>query len=1467
MKKILFFAALVLGLASCSTDPEDLNVVVGGERDVMLNVSLPEATRSASNAGFDFTDFENNTNYDLRYILEIRYNGHVSRTVKTAESTSVSFPVRLAPGREYDFTVWADLVLEGSEDDLCYNTNVDGAGLTNITFKEWTPNNELRDAYYGKATLTEEQSITNLGTIELTRPFAKVRVISTDIADVRKFNIEPKSVSVQYLNKVYTSFNAVDGVAGTPAANQTVSAEYATAKYDDFDTPEATLFADYIFVPEDGTIQFSMDVKTDDNASIKATSFTTPIAVEKNKLTTIKGAVLTEGGDVTIKIENGLGELETINLVDTATTLQEIINNTPDGESANITLGGDIDLNDLLTAGTLSTRAAEPTYGLIIPAGKSVVLDLKGFTISQSKTQTAAYSMIENLGTLTIKDDSANKTGKISYADNGQGGNYVSNTIHNSGLLTIEGGIVENNSSATVASNGFPHPIDNSGTLVINDGTFTNNANYSSMRIWCTTDDDTIVTINGGTFNGSIDFQTPSASANKGTLTINGGTFNADTYTKCAVRLLGFGTDVDEMNGYILGGHFNGAIALKKYINGEFNSKVFDITAGTFTTEAKEGTNIALVNDDYAWVETENGLWTVALKNVIAKIGEVEYRTLQKAFDAVEEGANTIVLVDDVNVNAAVVLAEGKTATLDLNGFNISHSDVENKYAFNNHGTLIIKDSKGGGSINARGIYNGYGEGAENVATAKIIVESGVINAKGTNGGAAIFNYGVVEVKGGKFESNGGYGLNNQSGASMTITGGEIRGGIYNCGTLSIDGENTSVYQHLSGKHAIYNWSATATIDNGAFDSESGNELILADGENSSVTINGGTFDKTAKSWLMGAATGKNITFVINGGTFRGYVNQPEMTVDTFRPYGDPFVVCGGNFNFNPTQWLSDGYAAEEDNGIWTVVKAYDITEEGATIYSVAGMFWFANEVNVNGNGFSGKTVKLANDIDLKNAEWTPIGNSTYSFQGTFDGQDHKIANLLITGNKSNVGLFGVTTNGEIKNLVVENAKVSGDLNVAVVAGNPYTSKYNNITVQGHVEINGFSYVGAVGGKNAYANWTDITVNVDETSYVNANSIEGSKAYRTYVGGVCGFNGEGGHSFTNITSNIDVKGSTCDVGGLFGIAHYGNQFENCSCSGDIEIYAAEAEVAQEIGGIAGVWNNGGADVVFTNCKFTGTLKTNIAVDFYYGGLVGKPYSATGPGKLIIDGYEMVANGVGMKEGEYYVFNANGLATLNEMMANKTAGANTVVNLNADINFEGKTWTPVDSHADTAFSFKELNGNGHTIYNLTINGQAMFKRFAGSGDVTVKNITFDNATVNSTAINSSILTVQTYQNVLLDNVDVKNSTINGGYKVAPLIGTVYNESSSTITATLKNCDVENVTVKATSYDFCTTGMVAFVYADDNDTIEFENCTVKDVKLMAPNDSYKAHAAIYTTGSESLYNEAEGVTVTNVTFEAL
>ena len=385
------------------------------------------------------------------------------------------------------------------------------------------------------------------------------------------------------------------------------------------------------------------------------------------------------------------------------------------------------------------------------------------------------------------------------------------------------------------------------------------------------------------------------------------------------------------------------------------------------------------------------------------------------------------------------------------------------------------------------------------------------------------------------------------------------------------------------------------------------------------ATFDGCTFVANGKSGYNGANLWGNTTMINTEFTFDGTASTEWVD------------LCGaddGSYTFNgctvcgkPMPIETIGVYTENPNDVditFNGVK-YENYKTSTFISTSEELAIFATQVN-EGENFKGKKVYLLSDIDLAGNEWTPIGNSTNQFQGTFDGNNKTISNLVITGNNSNVGLFGMTTNGEIKNLTVNNAKVSGYLNVAVVAGTPYTSKYTNINVTGHVEVNGFAYVGAVGGKNAYANWTDVTVDVDETSYVNANSVENGTAYRTYVGGVCGFNGEGGHSFTNISSNIDVTGSTIDVGGLFGIAHYGNNFVNCSCSGDVEITAAaEAADAEEIGGIAGVWNNGGADVTFDGCSFTGTLKTNITegVDLSDNTIVGKAYSASGTGKLII----------------------------------------------------------------------------------------------------------------------------------------------------------------------------------------------------------------------------------------------------------
>ena len=373
------------------------------------------------------------------------------------------------------------------------------------------------------------------------------------------------------------------------------------------------------------------------------------------------------------------------------------------------------------------------------------------------------------------------------------------------------------------------------------------------------------------------------------------------------------------------------------------------------------------------------------------------------------------------------------------------------------------------------------------------------------------------------------------------------------------------------------------------------------------------------------------------------------------------------------------------------------------------------------GNG-AGKTVELLCDVDLDGQEWTPIGTSANPFNGTFDGQGHTISNLVINGgsnsnlvinggSNSNQGFFGTTQNGEIKNVTFNNAKVTGRLNVGVVAGTPYTSKYTNVKVTGHVEVNGMAYVGGVGGKNAYANWTDITVDVDEDSYVNANSVENGTAYRTYVGGVIGFNGEGGHTFKNISSNIKVIGSTCDIGGVFGIAHYNNKFENITFTGAVEA----PEGAEEVGGIAGVWHNEeGTSVTFTDCTSTGTVKVGEVETT--GSIVGGAYNAANEteensGSLIIDGVEAWLKVAQVGEVKYL--------TLAEAVAAVTE--NTTITMLADVELTSTVTVAKDQVVT-------LDLNGKTISAaITEQLTKSFAAIQNKGTLTVK----DSATTRAT----------------------------------------------------------------------------------------------------------------------------------------
>ena len=150
-------------------------------------------------------------------------------------------------------------------------------------------------------------------------------------------------------------------------------------------------------------------------------------------------------------------------------------------------------------------------------------------------------------------------------------------------------------------------------------------------------------------------------------------------------------------------------------------------------------------------------------------------------------------------------------------------------------------------------------------------------------------------------------------------------------------------------------------------------------------------------------------------------------------------------------------------------------------------------------DNFTGKTVKLTDDIDMSTVtEWTPIGRSKM-FAGTFDGDGHTISNFKLINSGNNGygnGLFGnLAPKSKVKNLTMDSAYVAGYQgyywgNVyGIVAGYAYgTVELENIHVK-NSEIWGFGKVAAILGMAADPN--GVTTMKD-------CSVENTTIYATY---------------------------------------------------------------------------------------------------------------------------------------------------------------------------------------------------------------------------------------------------------------------------------------------------------------------------------------------------------------------------------
>ncbi|MCD8313911.1 MAG: hypothetical protein LUC24_07100 [Bacteroidales bacterium] len=489
-------------------------------------------------------------------------------------------------------------------------------------------------------------------------------------------------------------------------------------------------------------------------------------------------------------------------------------------------------------------------------------------------------------------------------------------------------------------------------------------------------------------------------------------------------------------------------------------------------------------------------------------------------------------------------------------------------------------------------------------------------------------------------------------------------------------------------------------------------------------------------------------------------------------------------FNISIDPIYDGDYKIEEGDGVEIVENAvyYYANFDTYTITSLEGLKWLSDQVNgANNYGylnykpgegtaytFYGKTVMLESSLDMSGiSNWIPIGNSAAtSFTGTFDGNNLVVNKLTVTKSTSEdagdcAGLFGYI-GGTIRNLVINNANVTGHKYVGAVCGEATGAKFYNITLNGNVSIEGYRCVGGVVGLT-YGYVSDVTIDVEDGSYVKGNFTENNLGE---VGGAVGYYGEhynDGHAIENVVSNIDVNGSLSAVGGIVGFVDYGNSVIDCHSSGNVNMYYEDPsftdfEFADMIGGIAGSWNNREPyPVYFENCSFTGTLTTvHDGLDLWANTIVGaKLESVNNNNTLYIDGNEVTVDksneGVtvvnygpvesGRNHTAFGVYTAAGMSWVNTYaLENIKTIYNDVICLTNDIDMTGVDWTPLgtdpfDQDNPGTHFIGALDGGGHTIKNLTITGDGDYVglfgylyNFSYDQIYQIKNLTVENATV-------------------------------------------------------------------------------------------------------------------------------------------
>lgn len=216
-------------------------------------------------------------------------------------------------------------------------------------------------------------------------------------------------------------------------------------------------------------------------------------------------------------------------------------------------------------------------------------------------------------------------------------------------------------------------------------------------------------------------------------------------------------------------------------------------------------------------------------------------------------------------------------------------------------------------------------------------------------------------------------------------------------------------------------------------------------------------------------------------------------------------------------------------------------------------------------------------------AGWTPIGNATTKFTGSYNGQYFTITGLYINRSSTdNIGLFGYTNGATISNIGLIGGSVIGKNYVGTLVGanygaTPINNSYNTGTVSGSSQVGGLVGINNDGTITSSYN----------TGTIGNGVITSSGSY--YVGGLVGHNNVG--TIRNCYSIGAISGYY-GIGGLVGYNNTdGGTVDKCYSTGYISAYTSTIGGLYRYGGLVGDCCSGTVSDSYWDTDSSGTTSS------------------------------------------------------------------------------------------------------------------------------------------------------------------------------------------------------------------------------------------------------------------------------------